>query len=138
MNRERKCWLCGANGTRDPLDKHHIFGGTGLRSVSEKYGATVYLCHHKCHEFGPKAAHRCRETREKLQSYGQKKVMIEQGWTVEEWRLAFGKNYLGEDELAEVAAIIAGEEQPAEVVEPRKENCGRSAFKVLAAVALPF
>ncbi len=137
MNRERKCWLCGANGTMDPLDKHHIFGG-GLRSTSEKYGATVYLCHHKCHEYGPKAAHRCRETREKLQIYGQKKVMIEQGWTVEEWRLAFGKNYLSEDELAEVAAAIAGEELPTEVAQPRKENRGRSAFKVLPALALPF
>lgn len=138
MNRERKCWLCGANGTRDPLDKHHIFGGTGLRSVSEKYGATVDLCHHKCHEYGPKAAHRCRETREKLQTYGQRKVMIEQGWTVEEWRLAFGKNYLGEDELAEVVAEIAGEEKAAEAaVTPKVSSC-RSAFMVLPALELPY
>lgn len=40
----RSCWLCGRNGTAEPLDKHHIFGGA-YRKKSEKYGLTVYLCH---------------------------------------------------------------------------------------------
>ena len=44
----RSCWLCGRNGTAEPLDKHHIFGGA-YRKKSEKYGLTVYLCHGSCH-----------------------------------------------------------------------------------------
>lgn len=32
----RSCWLCGRNGTAEPLDKHHIFGGA-YRKKSEKY-----------------------------------------------------------------------------------------------------
>ena len=39
-----ECWLCGRNGSVDPLDKHHIFGGP-YRKKSEKYGLVVYLCH---------------------------------------------------------------------------------------------
>lgn len=94
----RECFLCGANGTCDPLDKHHIFGGAN-RKLSDKYGLTVYLCHFKCHENGKKAVHRCRETADKLHRYGQKKFMREQGATVEEFRLIFGKNYLDDDEI---------------------------------------
>lgn len=57
VQRERNCWLCGRNGTADPLDKHHIFGGA-YRKKSEKYGLCVDLCHHDCHIFGEGAAHR--------------------------------------------------------------------------------
>lgn len=38
---------------------------------------------------------------------GQRKVMIEQGWTVDEFRFHFGKNYLDDEELEEIAAIQA-------------------------------
>lgn len=61
----RSCWLCGRNGTAEPLDKHHIFGGA-YRKKSEKYGLTVYLCHGSCHIFGEKAVHSCRETMDEL------------------------------------------------------------------------
>lgn len=37
------CALCGKPGTYlDPLDKHHIFGGSNRR-YSEKYGLVVPL-----------------------------------------------------------------------------------------------
>lgn len=97
----RTCFLCGRNGTGDPLDKHHIFGGP-YRRASERYGATVYLCHDRCHENGPEAAHRYRETRDKLCRYGQRKVMQEQGWTVEQFRLVFGRSWIGEDPRVQV------------------------------------
>ena len=42
-----------------------------------------------------------------LRRYGQRKVMIEQGWTVDEFRFHFGKNYLDDEELEEIAAIQA-------------------------------
>ena len=72
----RSCWLCGRNGTAEPLDKHHIFGGA-YRKKSEKYGLTVYLCHGSCHIFGEKAVHSCRETMDELHRYGQK---MASGW----------------------------------------------------------
>lgn len=102
MRTGRSCWLCGRNGTADPLDKHHIFGGA-YRNKSEKYGLTVDLCHCNCHLFGKKAAHNCRETMGELHRYGQKLAMQRYGWTKEEFMLEFGKNYLDEDELEQLA-----------------------------------
>lgn len=89
----KTCWLCGANGGFDPLDKHHIFTGS-RRKKSEKYGLVVYLCHYHCHIFGPDAVHRNADTMRELQQYGQKRVMEEQGWTTEDFIREFGKNYL--------------------------------------------
>jgi hypothetical protein len=93
MMEERTCWLCGRNGADDPLDVHHIFGGAN-RKLSDKFGLTVYLCHERCHIFGPEAAHRSGETAERLHRYGQEKAMREQGWNREQFRMVFGKNYL--------------------------------------------
>lgn len=92
----RTCWLCGRNGSSDPLDKHHIFGGANRR-LSEQLGLWVPLCHSRCHEHGPEAVHRNAETAQLLHEYGQARAMELMGWTVEEFRLTFGKNYLPED-----------------------------------------
>ena len=89
----RSCWLCGKNGSQDPLDRHHIFGGPN-RDKSEKYGLVVDLCHNSCHIFGPNSAHRDEDVRNYLRRYGQKKAMDEQGWTVEDFIREFGRNYL--------------------------------------------
>ncbi len=87
------CWLCGRNGCADPLDKHHLFGGA-LRAKSERYGLWVYLCHYRCHENGPEAAHQSPETMRKLHEYGQRKAMAENNWTTEDFIREFGKNYV--------------------------------------------
>jgi hypothetical protein len=92
----KKCWLCGRNGVQDQLDKHHIFGGA-YRNKSEMYGLTVYLCHIRCHEFGKSAAHQSKDTMQRLHEYGQRKAMKEQGWTIDEFRRQFGKNYIDEE-----------------------------------------
>lgn len=89
----RKCWLCGKNGSVDPLDRHHIFGGAN-RKKSEKYGLVVDLCHHDCHIFGPKAAHNNAETMQKLREYGQKKAMEKNNWSVADFIREFDRNYL--------------------------------------------
>ncbi len=96
MMEEKRCWQCGRNGADDPLDVHHIFGGAN-RKLSDKFGLTVYLCHERCHIFGPEAAHRSGETAERLHRYGQEKAMREQGWNREQFRMVFGKNYLDEE-----------------------------------------
>lgn len=89
----RACWLCGANGSADPLDRHHIFGGAN-RKKSERLGLVVDLCHHSCHIFGPEAAHQNKNTMLRLKKYGQRKAMEENGWDTARFISEFGKNYL--------------------------------------------
>ena len=94
MNDEYKgCFLCGRNGAGDPLERHHIFGGAN-RKLSEKYGLVVYLCGSRCHRDGKYAVHQNRETADMIHRYGQKKAMSENGWTKEEFRKIFGRNYI--------------------------------------------
>ena len=94
---QRECWLCGRNGQTDPLDKHHIFGGAN-RTKSEQYGAWVYLCHSRCHENGPESVHKNAATAQRLHEFGQQLLMEENGWTAEDFRLEFGRNYLDDTE----------------------------------------
>ena len=90
---ERQCFRCGRNGSVDPLDRHHIFGGA-YRSKSEKYGLVVYLCHSRCHIWDSGAVHRSAKNMLRLKRYGQLKAMSEQGWTEEDFIREFGKSYL--------------------------------------------
>ena len=89
----KHCWLCGCNGYSDPLDKHHIFGGSN-RKKSDRLGLTVYLCHNRCHIFGKEAVHQNKDTMLKLHQYGQRKAMEENEWTTEDFIREFGKNYI--------------------------------------------
>ncbi len=89
----RECFLCGKNGSSDPLDKHHIFGGAN-RKKSERFGLTVDLCHHECHIFGKHAVHNDANVMQRLHEYGQRKAMTEQGWSIEDFIREFGRNYL--------------------------------------------
>ena len=87
------CWLCGANGCFDPLDRHHIFGGAN-RKKSDRMGLVVHLCHNRCHLFGKHAVHQNKDTMLKLHQYGQRKAMSENGWDTAKFISEFGKNYL--------------------------------------------
>lgn len=92
---ERKCAVCGQYAAwNDPLDKHHVFGGAN-RKNSEREGLVVYLHHFACHESGPKAVHRCRETDQRLKRAAQRAwLKANEGATVEDFMLIFGRNYL--------------------------------------------
>ena len=91
-----RCYLCGGPPEFfDPLDKHHIFGGA-LRKKSEKYGLTVYLHHNKCHIYGEKAVHRYAERNRVLKMEAQIAAMKVYGWSVEDFRREFYKNYIEE------------------------------------------
>lgn len=90
---EKRCFLCGRNGADDPLERHHIFGGS-YRKKSEKYGLVVYLCGNRCHRNGPGAVHRNGDRMRLLRRHGQLKAMREQGWTAADFIREFGKSYL--------------------------------------------
>lgn len=85
-----ECFICGS---RLWLEEHHVFGGVGRRKLSEKYGLKVYLCHYH-HNEPPMGVHHNAKIREALQRYAQTKAMHHYGWTVDDFRNIFGKNYL--------------------------------------------
>lgn len=86
---DRRCFLCGSY---DLIERHHIFGASN-RKKSERLGLVVDLCHY-CHNEPPYGVHHNKDIMLNLKKYGQKKAMLEQGWTVDDFRREFGKNYL--------------------------------------------
>ena len=92
------CFLCKRNRHAGRLEQHHqhIFGGA-RRKLSDKYGLCVTLCE-ECHRLGKHAVHQSAETMQYLHEYGQRKAMEENGWTIEQFREVFGKNYIDTEE----------------------------------------
>ena len=93
----KTCYLCGRVCR---TERHHIYSGA-RRPISESYNLTVDLCP-ECHQRSGESAHRDAATAEQLHKDGQRMAMLRYGWTVEEFRLRLGKNYLDAEELAEV------------------------------------
>lgn len=81
-----ECYICKRGGQ---LARHHVFNNNPNRRLSEKYGAWVYLCP-ECH----REIHADITARLDLKQEAQKAVMEAEGWTVEDFRSVFGKNYL--------------------------------------------
>lgn len=90
---ESFCYLCGANGALDKLDRHEIFEGPN-REKSKRLGLWVLLCNHECHIFGPMAAHNNASTALRLKQEAQRRAMEAYGWSTEDFIREFGKNYL--------------------------------------------
>lgn len=88
-----RCFFCGMNANLEPLDCHHVYGGAD-RKTSERYGLKVYLHHSKCHIFGDDSVHKNAKIDRELKRFVQKKAMKHYGWTVEQFRELFGKNYI--------------------------------------------
>ena len=87
------CFLCGMNANLEPLDLHHIFNKSDKKK-SEQYGLMVYLHHSKCHIFGKNAVHQNAKVNNALKAKAQQAAMLYYGWTVDDFRNIFGKNYL--------------------------------------------
>jgi hypothetical protein len=88
-----RCFICHSNIW---LEWHHVFGAA-LKKKSEKYKLMVRLCHY-CHNEPPYGVHQNKEFRLKLQAIAQKKAMAHYGWSREDFRREFYKNYIEEDE----------------------------------------
>ncbi len=79
------------SGRTDNLERHHVFYGTGLRALSEKYGLTVWLTHDE-HNEPPFGVHHCKTTNRSLQRAGQR-AFIEHYPELDFVKI-FGRNYL--------------------------------------------
>lgn len=89
ISEEKRCYICRSVQW---LECHHIFGAAE-RDASEQYGLKVYLCHY-CHNEPPNGVHHNKENRRKLQAIAQEKAMEHYGWSIEDFRRIFHKNYL--------------------------------------------
>lgn len=89
----RRCWLCMKQGDYSEkfVHKHHIFGGTALRRISEAEGFYIWLCPEH-HEFGRMSAHTDIEVRRGLQREAQERY--ERTHTREEFMRLTGRSYL--------------------------------------------
>lgn len=77
---------------RDNLHRHEIFFGKN-RQKSIDYGLVVFLTP-EMHNMSSAGVHFNREFDLELKRIGQMAAMEYYGWTIEEFRAIFGKNYL--------------------------------------------
>lgn len=89
VSNEPECLVCLT--TRN-LHRHHVYGGVGRRSKSEKYGCWVYLCarHHNMSNDG---VHFNKELDLRIKRMCQKRWEDKYG-TREDFIKVFGSNYL--------------------------------------------
>lgn len=93
ISNERECVVC--HTTRN-IHRHHIYGGVGRRKNSEKYGCWCYLCdiHHNMDS--KEGVHFNKERDLKLKRLCQ--MIFEETHTRDEFRKAFGRSYLTEED----------------------------------------
>lgn len=89
MSNDKFCYICGT-----PLDlhRHHIYGGHGRRTVSEREGCWVYLCA-KHHNMSPEGVHNSKVLDEFLKQRCQLRWEAKNG-TREDFIRTFGRSYL--------------------------------------------
>lgn len=81
--------VCFISGRSDNLELHHVYNGIAERKLSEKYGLKVWLNREIHNEI-----HINREMRNQLKADMQKIAMEHYDWSIEEFRLIFGKSYI--------------------------------------------
>lgn len=80
-----ECFVCGRKDR--PLQRHEVIHGP-YREKSKRYGTWVVVCDY-CHD---KAHHDAMLDR-KLKVILQHAAMKKHGWTMDQWREIFGKNF---------------------------------------------
>ena len=89
ISNEERCLICG---TTENLVRHEIFFGPN-RQKSKREGCWCLLCAPH-HNLGPSSPHRNRAVDLLLKRVCQKKWMVVNGKTEEDFRREFGKSYL--------------------------------------------
>ena len=79
------CYICGRRAT----ETHHIFGGAN-RSLSDRYGLVIPLCH-SCHNEPPGGIHFDPDVRREIQALAQ--AQFERAYPDQDFLKIFGKNY---------------------------------------------
>lgn len=87
MQNKRVCYFCG---TPCALHRHHIYGGIGRRTLSEKYGFWVYLC--MDHHTGDHGVHFDKDRDLLLKQEGQR--VWEKTRSREDFIKTFNRSYL--------------------------------------------
>ena len=85
----KECYICGGCKW---LECHHVYGGAN-RKKSEQYGLKVWLCHNH-HNEPPNGVHFNIQANHQLKATAQLKAMAHYGWSINDFRSVFGKNYL--------------------------------------------
>lgn len=88
MQTEKECYITGST---DNLHLHHIYPGTALRKISDKYGFTVWL-RADWHNMADYGVHFNKELDLHLKQECQRK--FEETHTRAEFMKLIGKNYL--------------------------------------------
>ena len=89
------CFLCGRCDRK--LDRHEVFPASN-RQKSKRYGLWVTLCHYPCH-LGKDGLQYNADRAKGAKIFAQVQAMRTYGWTIDDFRKKFGKNYLeGEEE----------------------------------------
>ena len=83
---EGECMICGHYDR--PLQRHEVFHGP-YRETSKRLGCWVLICD-VCHD---KLHHSDCSSEKKLKYIMQNRAMKKYGWTVEQFREHFGKDY---------------------------------------------
>ena len=82
------CLICGSS---QGLERHHVFYGSGLRQLSEKYGMVAPLCH-RCHRDSHAGVHFSRPLDLMLKRLFQER--FEEPHTRQEFIAIFGRSWL--------------------------------------------
>lgn len=89
LQNEKACYICG---TTLNLHLHHIFYGTGKRSISDADGCVVYLCQR--HHTGAAGVHFNKKIDLTLKARCEKAWLEKNDKTIEDFIARYGKNYL--------------------------------------------
>ncbi len=91
---------CFVSGRREGLNKHHIYHGTGLRKISDRYGFWCYLWE-PLHLAGLGGLHAHPNSGLDLQLKQMCQRKFEETHSREEFMAIIGRNYLHSDYAAE-------------------------------------
>lgn len=90
LQSKKECLICA---TDLDLHLHHVFGGYGKRTISDREGLVVYLCPYH-HNASKNSVHLNRKLDLKVKRWAEKKWLEHNNKTIDDFIELMGKNYL--------------------------------------------